>query len=99
MQFTQRLFLWIQSNITKISQWIAVLLGDTKEKNTIAVLDGVRAIACIIVLFFHVNVISWGGKTWHAALSPLPNAIVSAIALAGASGVTLFFVLSGFLLF
>jgi peptidoglycan/LPS O-acetylase OafA/YrhL len=99
MQFTQRLFLWIQSNITKISQWIAVLLGDTKEKNTIAVLDGVRAIACIIVLFFHVNVISWGGKTWHAALSPLSNAIVSAIALAGASGVTLFFVLSGFLLF
>ena len=99
MQFIQRLYLWIQRKLEKGMQWFSALLGDNKQKNNIAVLDGVRAMACLLVLFFHVNVISRDGHTWQVAVRPLTSAVAGSIALAGSSGVTLFFVLSGFLLF
>src|SRR5947209_5406939 len=99
MQFIQSLYCWMQRKLEKGKQWFSLLLGDNKQKNNIAVLDGVRAIACLLVLFFHVNVISRDGHIWWVAVHPLTSAIVGSIALAGSSGVTLFFVLSGFLLF
>jgi len=65
------------------------------HKKTIAVLDGVRAIAILCVLVFHIDIITKSLKIWDASIGP----IASAVAMAGWSGVTLFFVLSGFLLF
>lgn len=79
------------------SQYITQLLDDGKQKASIRVLDGVRAIACLSVLFFHVNVAARDFHIW----SPIHEfgSLVGATAFYGQSGVVLFFVLSGFLLF
>ncbi len=65
------------------------------KKNIIAVLDGVRAIACLSVVAYHINRFA---LLTHVLDSGLGQLAIS-FALAGSSGVTLFFVLSGFLLF
>ncbi len=82
-----------------IGQWIRhQLVGeDNKKKNNIAVLDGVRAIACVTVMDYHINLMTRSTHVWNA--TDFSHILLSAIALAGASGVSLFFVLSGFLLF
>ncbi len=66
----------------------------TNSKSNIAALDGVRAIAALAVLTFHLNILN-GGPPWNMGKYPL----ISAVATFGGSGVTLFFILSGFLLF
>jgi peptidoglycan/LPS O-acetylase OafA/YrhL len=66
------------------------------QKNTIAALDGIRAIAALMVMGFHLNLIAYSDmKLWNFSLGSLASAVL----LAGGTGVTLFFVLSGFLLF
>ncbi|GAC1370633.1 MAG: acyltransferase [Ktedonobacteraceae bacterium] len=65
------------------------------KKNTIAVLDGVRAVACLSVTAYHIDRFAFLTHVLNPGLGPL----VISFALAGSSGVTLFFVLSGFLLF
>lgn len=62
-------------------------------KNNIAALDGVRAIAALLVVSVHVSEIA--GIPWDANHNPL----ATAFAFLGRTGVVLFFVLSGFLLF
>ncbi|HLJ33515.1 MAG TPA: acyltransferase [Ktedonobacteraceae bacterium] len=93
-------YCFLESLFLRLYRWIGYLLGDTKDahrQSSIAVLDGVRAIACLIVVAYHISLISRDTNVW------VPNdpshLILSSIALAGGSGVTLFFVLSGFLLF
>jgi peptidoglycan/LPS O-acetylase OafA/YrhL len=81
-----------------LNQWFKLELEDnSKQKNTIRALDGVRAIACLTVIWFHVNLITRDTKTWNGG--DKAHMLYNALALAGAAGVTLFFVLSGFLLF
>ncbi len=58
-------------------------------------LDGVRAFACLSVIAYHINRFAFLG---HILTIGLGHLTIS-FALAGSSGVTLFFVLSGFLLF
>ncbi len=79
-------------------QFISHLLDDGKQKNSIKVLDGVRAIACLSVLMFHVNFSLSTNYIWLPAVSGVQT-FVNAIAIYGQCGVVLFFVLSGFLLF
>ncbi len=75
---------------------IEASLEDKKSENTIPSLDGIRAIACLTVVAFHVNLITRETQRWSPGNM---NVLISSIMLAGASGVTLFFILSGFLLF
>src|SRR6266700_7753045 len=93
-------FLWIGQLLQRFGRWIAYKLEDTNlpyregKRNSIAVLDGVRAIAILMVIVFHINRIT-GDSLWNQMANPL----ASSISTAGGMGVTLFFVLSGFLLF
>ncbi|HET8843561.1 MAG TPA: acyltransferase [Ktedonobacteraceae bacterium] len=64
-----------------------------QKKSKIAALDGVRAIAALLVVTLHINTIA--GLPWNANANP----IATAFAVFGRNGVVLFFVLSGFLLF
>ncbi len=66
-----------------------------QQAATIPVLDGLRALACLAVVTFHVNWTTYHQQLWQ----PQDFPIASALLLAGGTGVTLFFVLSGFLLF
>jgi peptidoglycan/LPS O-acetylase OafA/YrhL len=61
----------------------------------IPALDGVRAIACLSVMGYHLNLITRDMHIWASGRHPLLDSLL----LSGNSGVTLFFVLSGFLLF
>src|SRR5438045_1313841 len=80
----------------RLIQWFTTLLEDNKRegKSSIAVLDGVRAVAVMLVLTYHINRVS-GDNLWSMTDYPL----ASSVSTAGSSGVLLFFVLSGFLLF
>lgn len=71
------------------------LSSSKKQVGSIPVLDGVRAIACLIVVCYHINLEMRNNSFWH----PARHIFAAAILQAGSSGVTLFFVLSGFLLF
>jgi len=63
------------------------------RKNSIGSLDGVRAVAALLVVMLHLN--EYAGVPWNLNQNPL----ATAMAVFGRTGVILFFVLSGFLLF
>ncbi len=65
---------------------------EAKSTNTILVLDGLRAIATLMVISFHIQQKAF---IWDKLNQPW----ISAFWTFGGSGVTLFFVLSGFLLY
>ena len=69
--------------------------NQAQKKKNIDVLDGVRAIACLSVIEYHVHY--WIARSFN--LSAVTGQLGFAIVMSGWSGVTLFFVLSGFLLF
>lgn len=97
IRYVQYPFLWIQNISHYPGHRLAGLLDDNQQngkKNSIAVLDGVRGVAVLMVLVFHVNRLT-GDNLWSRAAYPL----ATSISTAGGTGVTLFFVLSGFLLF
>ncbi|HTI15005.1 MAG TPA: acyltransferase [Dictyobacter sp.] len=86
-----------QSEGVQVSQAVAIEKGVVqaqKKKNSIPVLDGVRAVAIIAVISFHIGQMT-NNHLWNMVKYPLGGAIE----IFGESGVTLFFVLSGFLLF
>jgi peptidoglycan/LPS O-acetylase OafA/YrhL len=89
----------IQKKANDFCQSITDTLELGKSKNYIRVLDGIRALACLAVLTFHLNNLSgtdnypiW--RPYHAL-----GGILASILYFGDSGVILFFLLSGFLLF
>ncbi len=91
----------VSQNILSSNQLGANVLEGRKPKNHIPVLDGVRAIACLGVLSYHLD-----GRTglWRHLdhIHDVPGMLTyfaAALGYAGDSGVILFFLLSGFLLF
>ncbi len=72
--------------------WLARQLDDQRTKGTIASLDGVRALAFLLVFAFHLNDSGVWGYDGN-------NPFIRAFLDVGNTGVFLFFVLSGFLLF
>lgn len=79
----------------QISSWLASKFDDQQPKGAIAALDGVRAMAFLIVLILHMRLMTAQLNLWN----PYSKPWLDAFTRAGFSGVTLFFVLSGFLLF
>jgi len=84
----------LQSKYALLYSWFALQLEDAKPKGTVASLDGVRAIACLSVVVFHTHIATEKMNLWQGADQPL----LTSLFWSGASGVTLFFVLSGFCL-
>ncbi len=80
-----------------IGRWIKARLEDSPKKNTIPILDGVRAFACLIVIWFHIYRVPRDLRIWDPPPSAHP--LLDSFLYFGKYGVTLFFVLSGFLLF
>src|SRR5215472_3466627 len=78
-----------------IRSWVAAQLEERRPRGAIASLDGVRACACLTVIAYHISLMTRDQHLW----TDTGNRLVGAILLAGGAGVTLFFVLSGFLLF
>lgn len=81
----------------QIGRWIRSGLEDSSKKNTILLLDGVRAFACFIVVWFHIYRIPRDLQVWDPSSVAYP--LLDSFLYFGRYGVTLFFVLSGFLLF
>jgi peptidoglycan/LPS O-acetylase OafA/YrhL len=83
--------------IMALGQWIRTGLEVSPKKNTIALLDGVRGFACLMVIWFHIYRIPRDLHIWNPTTSTYP--LLDSFLFFGRNGVTLFFVLSGFLLF
>jgi peptidoglycan/LPS O-acetylase OafA/YrhL len=97
IQEIQRLYCGIHSALPPIRLRLADLSKNAQQKNNIAVLDGVRAIACLIVMSYHISLMGNDTHLWDPF--SLSHPLFASVVYAGAMGVTLFFVLSGFLLF
>jgi len=100
-RFLENLSVSVQKTLRNYSQKVTDSLEVSKPKNHLFVLDGVRAIACLGVLSYHTNFFILIHGIWN----PLNRGIVvikeimAALIYFGESGVILFFLLSGFLLF
>src|SRR6266496_2225159 len=81
------LLTYIQYPFRRFGHWVESLLDNEQKsgkKNTISVLDGVRVVAVLMVIVFHVNRVT-GDNLWNQATNPL----ASSISTAGGVGVTL----------
>lgn len=87
----------IRKKAHDFGQTVTSSLEVGKSTNHILVLDGVRAIACLAVLTFHINNLSDNNFIWRPY--HVLGGILPSILYFGESGVMLFFLLSGFLLF
>lgn len=88
---------WVNTYTQKVTASLEV----SKSKNHLLVLDGVRAIACLLVLLHHIIAHVVFPELWPGIWAPSGKlqVLLAAILEFGDSGVILFFLLSSFLLF
>jgi peptidoglycan/LPS O-acetylase OafA/YrhL len=86
-----------QRRMKSYSQKVTDSLEVSKPKNHLLVLDGLRAIACLAVLSYHISMFVRIYHLWSP--SGRMQTLLAIAANFGVSGVFLFFILSGFLLF
>jgi len=95
-------YVFIHIRMKNYSEKVTSSLEVGKPKNHLLVLDGVRAIACLAVLSYHANFLARNYGIWNPLKSNVWNPLKdsnAALIYFGESGVILFFLLSGFLLF
>jgi len=71
---------YIQYPFQRFVHWVESLLDKQQKngnKNTIAVLDGIRGVAVLMVIVFHVNRVT-GNNLWSQAKYPLASSISTA---------------------
>lgn len=85
----------VRRALSRFSTRVTARLEGRASAGAIPALDGVRALACLAVMGYHINLITRDMHLWRLSSHPLLHSQF----LSGSSGVTLFFVLSGFLLF
>jgi len=85
---------------TSVSQPCVVLPGDASRSRHLPALDGVRGLAVLLVVLYHASFLCVSNTATGGGPTPLriAGSILNQFALAGWSGVDLFFVLSGFLI-
>lgn len=88
----------MRNGLQSVVDWLKTIFEEqkpTQQKGSIAVLDGVRGLAIFFVISYHIDYSLAKGHMldWHS------SALTLSILTAGSAGVSLFFVLSGFLLF
>src|SRR5579864_4568155 len=94
----------ISQQLETRSQVVTHLPTEKRAKKQILALDGVRATACLVVLSYHMSILIRDYRILPPLQNdnpvvPLLNAFGTFFAEFGETGVLLFFVLSGFLLF
>ncbi len=99
MLVIQGLCVSYMKKIEAMSQSFTNSLSVGKQKNPIYALDGIRALACLSVISFHLDLFSMLAHIWSPILNDFGATVISSLALAGEMGIMLFFILSGFLLF
>jgi peptidoglycan/LPS O-acetylase OafA/YrhL len=90
-------YIALQGRMKTYSQKVTASLEVSKPKNHLLVLDGLRAIACLAVLSYHISMFVRIYHLWSP--SGRLQTLFAIVANFGVSGVFLFFILSGFLLF
>lgn len=94
----KQLYVSILRSVKDYNQKVTASLEVSKPRNHLLVLDGVRAIACLAVLSYHTNLLTRTYGVWDPTGGAIKNLFASLVYF-GESGVILFFLLSGFLLF
>lgn len=97
LQVLQNRYSHVYALFTQFYNWLIATLEGKQVKGNILVLDGIRAIACLGVVTFHIDLITTRNIPLWVPKSAPP--LITGLAFSGDTGVTLFFILSGFLLF
>src|SRR5436309_12677857 len=72
----RRRSIWVMDLYHRINTWFAALVTRHAPNKNIAVLDGVRAVACVAVIIFHINLITYRLHLWNPqALGPLTSSL------------------------